>query len=324
MAVAAEDSALPTESEEKQRQERQKKELKGDRHEQTKQHVRHHNRSTRRTNEHYSRGGENDRRSRDHRYHGSSRNWDEEGAQERDNRRGVNQRHRTRQPSRKSNDTESKPVGSPPTTDADTTSAAIADLCQQQNRKKTPRHRTTDQVSFEPTGSIDREKVNGGSSDRATELADKEDRKRNSRPSSSKPSARDILSDKEDRKKSSRSKPPTRDTQEGSRRVRVRIIEQTSGPNPRKEETGRVRHTKGEKGRQQKGAEQVNATLQSDQLSQQLLTAAYECMVCCECVRERQEVWSCRSCFHIFHLRCVHRWAKSPAAAVDEGILLHY
>ena len=137
-------------------------------------------------------------------------------------------------------------------------------------------------------------------SDRVAELPDKEDRKKSSKPSASK---------------------PPRDTQEGSKRIRVRVIEQTSGPSPRRgEEMGRARHAKGEKGRRQKG-ERVNTTLQSDQLAQQLLTAAYECMVCCECVRERQEVWSCRSCFHIFHLRCVHRWAKSPAAAVDEGIV---
>ena len=64
----------------------------------------------------------------------------------------------------------------------------------------------------------------------------------------------------------------------------------------------------------------VSATLQSDQLSQQLLCGAYECMVCCESVRERHEVWSCRSCFHIFHLQCVHHWAKSPVATVNEGI----
>lgn len=65
----------------------------------------------------------------------------------------------------------------------------------------------------------------------------------------------------------------------------------------------------------------LNTTVQSDQLCQQLSMGTYECMVCCELVREAEQVWNCRSCFHIFHLRCVRRWAKSPAAAVDEGKL---
>lgn len=81
---------------------------------------------------------------------------------------------------------------------------------------------------------------------------------------------------------------------------------------------GQRQHKRGERERGRK-REGIAATLQSDQLSQQLTTGSYECMVCCEGVREREEVWSCRSCFHIFHLRCIRRWAKSPAAAVDEG-----
>ena len=52
-------------------------------------------------------------------------------------------------------------------------------------------------------------------------------------------------------------------------------------------------------------------------LIEQLSTNGYECMVCCEIVRCDAPVWSCGNCFHVFHLRCVKRWARSPAAIVE-------
>ena len=60
-------------------------------------------------------------------------------------------------------------------------------------------------------------------------------------------------------------------------------------------------------------------TVQSDELAQQLMGGAYECMVCCERVRGHDQVWNCGNCYHVFHLRCIKKWATSPAAAVNEG-----
>ena len=67
------------------------------------------------------------------------------------------------------------------------------------------------------------------------------------------------------------------------------------------------------------GKRQTKMTVQCDELAQQLMAGSYECMVCCDRVRERDEVWSCLCCYHIFHLRCIGRWARSPAAALSEG-----
>ncbi|XP_069110895.1 transcriptional repressor NF-X1-like [Argopecten irradians] len=53
-------------------------------------------------------------------------------------------------------------------------------------------------------------------------------------------------------------------------------------------------------------------------LIDQLTNNAYECMVCCETVRCHNAVWNCSNCFHVFHLRCVKKWAKS-SAVVDEN-----
>lgn len=57
--------------------------------------------------------------------------------------------------------------------------------------------------------------------------------------------------------------------------------------------------------------------LQSSQASvliEQLRNETYECMVCCDRIRCSAAVWNCCSCYHLFHLGCVRKWAKSPAA----------
>ena len=68
------------------------------------------------------------------------------------------------------------------------------------------------------------------------------------------------------------------------------------------------------------------STAQTSELVQQLTAGVYECMVCCDRVRGRDEVWACPKCYNLFHLKCISRWAKSPAAAVNEGtpcIIIH-
>lgn len=52
-------------------------------------------------------------------------------------------------------------------------------------------------------------------------------------------------------------------------------------------------------------------------LIEQLTEEKYECMVCCDVVRVMAPVWSCQSCFHVFHLNCVKKWARSPASQAD-------
>uniref|UniRef100_A0A8C7TYE4 Nuclear transcription factor, X-box binding 1 n=1 Tax=Oncorhynchus mykiss TaxID=8022 RepID=A0A8C7TYE4_ONCMY len=53
-------------------------------------------------------------------------------------------------------------------------------------------------------------------------------------------------------------------------------------------------------------------------LIEQLSEEKYECMVCCEVIRVMAPVWSCLSCFHVFHLNCIKKWARSPASQADE------
>lgn len=54
-------------------------------------------------------------------------------------------------------------------------------------------------------------------------------------------------------------------------------------------------------------------------LIEQLTEEKYECMVCCDVIRVMAPVWSCQSCFHVFHLNCIKKWARSPASQADDS-----
>lgn len=53
---------------------------------------------------------------------------------------------------------------------------------------------------------------------------------------------------------------------------------------------------------------------QRERLTEQLTRGVLECLVCCDRVRQHDAVWSCSNCFHVLHLRCVTKWAKSSKA----------
>ncbi|ESO86262.1 hypothetical protein LOTGIDRAFT_129545 [Lottia gigantea] len=50
---------------------------------------------------------------------------------------------------------------------------------------------------------------------------------------------------------------------------------------------------------------------------EQLTKGRYECMVCCENMRPDTAVWNCSSCYHLFHLFCIKKWARSSTALVE-------
>ncbi|MEQ2167129.1 hypothetical protein GOODEAATRI_000946 [Goodea atripinnis] len=58
-------------------------------------------------------------------------------------------------------------------------------------------------------------------------------------------------------------------------------------------------------------------------LIEQLSEEKYECMVCCDVIRVMAPVWSCQSCFHVFHLNCIKKWARSPASQADGTSVTH-
>ena len=56
---------------------------------------------------------------------------------------------------------------------------------------------------------------------------------------------------------------------------------------------------------------------QTGSMIEQLTEGMYECTVCCETVRCDSPIWSCQECYNVFHMRCIKKWAKSPAAAAE-------
>ncbi|CAI4229639.1 unnamed protein product [Auanema sp. JU1783] len=55
-----------------------------------------------------------------------------------------------------------------------------------------------------------------------------------------------------------------------------------------------------------------NAMTFKEKLIYQLENNKYECMICFQNITPRQKVWSCKECYHVFHIsgECILNWAK--------------
>ncbi|XP_014226948.1 protein shuttle craft-like [Trichogramma pretiosum] len=62
---------------------------------------------------------------------------------------------------------------------------------------------------------------------------------------------------------------------------------------------------------QQKAKEIDYDVSQRERLTEQLNRGNLECLVCCDSIRQTDYVWSCYNCYHVLHLKCVQKWAKS-------------
>jgi len=49
----------------------------------------------------------------------------------------------------------------------------------------------------------------------------------------------------------------------------------------------------------------------SQSITRRLLDGSYECVVCTEHLGLRDKLWTCNTCFGVFHLPCIMYWAKS-------------
>lgn len=60
---------------------------------------------------------------------------------------------------------------------------------------------------------------------------------------------------------------------------------------------------------------------QRKRLEELLRQESFECMICCEDVRSRDQVWTCfDSCHNIFHLRCISKWACANVPRTDTSV----
>ncbi|XP_073011120.1 NF-X1-type zinc finger protein NFXL1 [Typha latifolia] len=56
------------------------------------------------------------------------------------------------------------------------------------------------------------------------------------------------------------------------------------------------------------------------EIQDKLSRGAVECMICYDMVRRSASIWSCGSCFSIFHLHCIRKWARSPTSAENPAV----
>ncbi|XP_073109925.1 NF-X1-type zinc finger protein NFXL1-like [Elaeis guineensis] len=63
------------------------------------------------------------------------------------------------------------------------------------------------------------------------------------------------------------------------------------------------------------GADPASVPQLVQEIQDKLARGVMECMICYDMVRRSASVWSCSSCFSIFHLPCIRKWARSPASA---------
>ncbi|KOC68840.1 Protein shuttle craft [Habropoda laboriosa] len=55
---------------------------------------------------------------------------------------------------------------------------------------------------------------------------------------------------------------------------------------------------------------------QRERLTDQLNRGQLECLVCCEYIKQNNYIWSCSNCYHVLHLKCIKKWAKSSQAVI--------
>ncbi|XP_031255197.1 NF-X1-type zinc finger protein NFXL1-like [Pistacia vera] len=50
------------------------------------------------------------------------------------------------------------------------------------------------------------------------------------------------------------------------------------------------------------------------EIQEKLAKGSVECMICYDMVRRSAPIWSCSSCYSIFHLNCIKKWARAPTS----------
>ncbi|KAJ1394250.1 Zinc finger, NF-X1-type [Sesbania bispinosa] len=80
-------------------------------------------------------------------------------------------------------------------------------------------------------------------------------------------------------------------------------------------DVGSSAHTSGRSGRAFRNREDLPQLLQ--EIQDKLTKGAVECMICYDAVRRSAPIWSCSSCYSIFHLNCIKKWARAPSSIAD-------
>ncbi|EXJ78525.1 hypothetical protein A1O1_08926, partial [Capronia coronata CBS 617.96] len=52
-------------------------------------------------------------------------------------------------------------------------------------------------------------------------------------------------------------------------------------------------------------------------IHEDILHNLYECAICTNEVGRNSKIWSCRTCWTVFHIGCIKRWSKNEGSAVQ-------
>lgn len=90
--------------------------------------------------------------------------------------------------------------------------------------------------------------------------------------------------------------------------------------NGRKQGTGHIRLENTEHDRESTGfckepVEKISVPQLVQELELKLTKGKVECLICYDIVGRNAPVWSCISCFSIFHLPCIRKWARAPMSS---------
>ncbi|KAK6921402.1 Zinc finger, NF-X1-type [Dillenia turbinata] len=86
-----------------------------------------------------------------------------------------------------------------------------------------------------------------------------------------------------------------------------------ANPNPNGNgHRGNQRHNNHRRGGERKGLNNLPQLVQ--EIQEKLMKGSVECMICYDMVRRSAPIWSCSSCFSIFHLNCIKKWARAPTS----------
>ncbi|EXJ81353.1 hypothetical protein A1O3_07643, partial [Capronia epimyces CBS 606.96] len=55
-------------------------------------------------------------------------------------------------------------------------------------------------------------------------------------------------------------------------------------------------------------------------IHEDILHNLYECAICTNEIGRHSKVWSCRTCWTVFHIGCIKRWSKNEGSAVHRPV----
>lgn len=77
---------------------------------------------------------------------------------------------------------------------------------------------------------------------------------------------------------------------------------------------GKPINQKREKEKDQDGLKDTGLPQLVQEIQEKLMKGSVECMICYDMVRRSAPIWSCTSCYSIFHLHCIKKWARAPTS----------